>query len=108
MALMEVAFRSKLPLSGDRSFLVLTEDKVVATSLNQTLREKGIPSIVGPPPLHSSPMGNKLGYRRGMFPVAEAMSDRALHLPCGYRLSKDYVKRVARETKRFFDTYLDY
>ena len=32
-------------------------------------------------PLHTSPMGKRLGYREGMLPVTETLSARVLRLP---------------------------
>lgn len=52
-------------------------------------------------PLHSSPMGRKLGYDAGEFPVTEAISDCLLRLPIYPNLSESDQTRIIDELAAF-------
>jgi len=61
------------------------------------LKEKGISSSFHYLPLHTSPMGKKLGYKQGDLPITERLSDGLLRLPlyAGMRDEEvDYVLAV--------------
>lgn len=61
------------------------------------LKEKGISSSFHYLPLHTSPMGKKLGYKQGDLPITERISDGLLRLPlyAGMRDEEvDYVLAV--------------
>ena len=45
------------------------------------LKERGIMAIFHYVPLHTAPMGKKLGYKMGDFPITESISARLLRLP---------------------------
>ena len=53
-------------------------------------------------PLHSSPMGQSLGYRDGQLPVTESISDRLLRLPFFYELTYQEMDLVADLFYGFF------
>ena len=62
------------------------------------LRSKGITaSIHYPVPLHLQPAFKRLDYRRGSFPVAEAIAGRILSLPMCAELTSDKVEFIASE-----------
>jgi dTDP-4-amino-4,6-dideoxygalactose transaminase len=53
------------------------------------LRARGIGTSVHFIPLHLHPLyRERLGYRRGAFPVAEAIFDRAISLPIYPRMTR--------------------
>ncbi len=54
-------------------------------------------------PLHLSPMGSKIGYSRGDFPVTEDLSGRLLRLPFYTDLTEEDQIRIADSMHRFFD-----
>ena len=53
-------------------------------------------------PLHTSPMGQKMGYGEGDLPVTEDMSERLIRLPCYYELTRDDQDRVIGAIREFF------
>jgi dTDP-4-amino-4,6-dideoxygalactose transaminase len=59
-------------------------------------------------PLHTSPMGMALGYRDGMLPVTEALSERLLRLPMYYEMTNSEVLSVVEEIFRFFNVRSPY
>jgi dTDP-4-amino-4,6-dideoxygalactose transaminase len=83
-------------------FHVLTENLAVRTTLIEHLKTAGIESVFHYVPLHTSPMGAKLGCRAGMLPVTESVSDRLLRLPLYPALTPEQVDEVAAAVLSFF------
>jgi len=64
--------------------------------LRSDLRQAGIESLVHyPVPPHLQQAYADLGYTRGSFPIAEALSDSVLSLPMGPHLLPDAAEKVA-------------
>jgi dTDP-4-amino-4,6-dideoxygalactose transaminase len=64
-------------------------------SLQTALRDSGISTSVHFTALHLHHYyAERFGYRRGMFPVAESISDRTLSLPLSSGMDDDAVARV--------------
>lgn len=53
-------------------------------------------------PLHTSPMGLKMGYRMGELPITEELSARLIRLPCYFELIQEDQNRVIDEIYAFF------
>jgi len=68
-------------------FPILLQDTVTRTALITHLRQLSILAVFHYVPLHTSPMGERLGYRAGQFPVTEDISGRLLRLPFYFELS---------------------
>jgi dTDP-4-amino-4,6-dideoxygalactose transaminase len=66
------------------------------------LRRRGILAVFHYVPLHSSPMGQKFGYREGQLPVTEELSRRLLRLPFYYGLTEEEQGRVIAAIREFF------
>jgi dTDP-4-amino-4,6-dideoxygalactose transaminase len=62
-------------------YYVLLKDEATRDAVMATLRRDGIGVAFHFVPLHTSPMGQALGYREGDLPVTEEMSRRLLRLP---------------------------
>jgi len=62
-------------------FYILFRDRMARDSAMQRLKERGVNALFHYIPLHSSPMGYRLGYRHGDLPITESVSDRLLRLP---------------------------
>jgi dTDP-4-amino-4,6-dideoxygalactose transaminase len=74
-------------------FLIQADDR---DGLKAHLAECGVESLVYyGRPLHLHPAAEKLGYKRGDFPRAEAHCDRVLALPHHQQLSEDQIAYVA-------------
>lgn len=72
-------------------------------ALQEHLREKGVQSLVHypvPPPLQ--PAYAHLGYQRGDFPLAEAISDTCLSLPIYPGLTEGNMAHIAQAIQSFF------
>ena len=83
-------------------FPILVQDMETRQALLARLKERGILAVFHYVPLHSSPMGQTLGYREGMLPVTEEYSGRLLRLPFFYGITADEQAEVAREISAFF------
>lgn len=78
-------------------FYVLLPDQQVRDDLMAHLQRNGILAVFHYVPLHSSPMGQKLGYREGDLPVTEDASRRLLRLPLFHEISEIEQARVVTQ-----------
>lgn len=81
-------------------FHILFRNKVARDEAMRRLKERGVSALFHYLPLHTSPMGKRLGYRRGDLPVTEQASDRLLRLPLYAGITAeelDYVISNVRE-----------
>jgi dTDP-4-amino-4,6-dideoxygalactose transaminase len=83
-------------------FYVLLEDIDTRTRLIEHLRKDGILAVFHYVPLHSSPVGQKMGYRKEMLPITENLSERLLRLPMYYELADNDVRNVVSSITRYF------
>jgi len=77
-------------------FYLVTNSAVERQSLLSHLNSRGIQAVFHYVPLHSAPMGKKLGYSDGDFPVTESISSRLIRLPIFYSMSDEMVKFVIK------------
>ena len=89
-------------VSNYHLFYALTEDLDTRSQLLEFLKSRGIGATFHYVPLHLSPMGEAIGYRRGMLPVTEDRADRLVRLPLFAGLCDDEINRVADEVSCFF------
>jgi len=79
-------------------YVVRLDSGVERTRVMDALAERGIPSRPYFTPIHLQPFYvEKFGYRRGDFPVAEALGDTSLALPFSSVMSESEVDRVCEE-----------
>lgn len=83
-------------------FYVLVQDQDTRSRLIDSLKQRGILSVFHYIPLHTSPLGASLGYREGMFPVTEDLSERLLRLPFFYELTAQEIALVVEGIYAFF------
>lgn len=83
-------------------FYLITESLAVRTALIEHLRAAGILAVFHYVPLHTAPVGRSLGYRDGMLPITEQLSDRLLRLPMYATLSEAEVADVIGEVLSFY------
>jgi len=72
-------------------------------SLIRHLKERGILAVFHYVPLHTSPIGQTMGYSTGMLPFTEQISERLLRLPFYFELQEDDIMMVTREIFTFFN-----
>lgn len=83
-------------------FYVLLEASHARDALMQYLAQNGILAVFHYVPLHSSPMGQKVGYAAGTLPVTEDLSGRLLRLPLFYSMTEEEQMRVLNAITAFF------
>jgi dTDP-4-amino-4,6-dideoxygalactose transaminase len=83
-------------------FHVLMETEAMRNQAIVFFREKGIGTAFHYLPLHLSPVGQRLGYAEGDFPVTESVSGRLLRLPLYPSLTEDAVVHVMRTMHQLF------
>jgi dTDP-4-amino-4,6-dideoxygalactose transaminase len=76
-------------VSNFHMFYILLPTEEKRDDLIDKLRSLGINSVFHYIPLHSSPMGQKLGYRYGKLRKTEDISSRLLRLPFYSSMSED-------------------
>jgi len=84
-------------------FCILTEEAETRDRLLHFLRQNGIHAVFHYVPLHSSPMGERCGYRAGDLPVTENVSARLIRLPCYFELTRADQDRVVDAIQAFFE-----
>ncbi len=83
-------------------YLIVETDREDRGRLIAHLKKKGIGAVFHYVPLHTSPMGRKMGYSEGDLPVTEEMSERLIRLPCYYELTREDQDRVIDAVREFF------
>jgi dTDP-4-amino-4,6-dideoxygalactose transaminase len=81
-----------LPTRGDRDRLI------------PFLRARNIQAVFHYVPLHTSPMGRKMGHSDGDLPVTEDLAPRLLRLPCYFELERNDQDRVVTAIEEYFQT----
>jgi dTDP-4-amino-4,6-dideoxygalactose transaminase len=88
--------------SNFHMFYILLNSLVERTKLIDHLKAQSILAVFHYVPLHTSPMGLAMGYRAGMLPVTESISERLLRLPIYYEMQDGEVESVVEEICKFF------
>jgi dTDP-4-amino-4,6-dideoxygalactose transaminase len=83
-------------------FYMLLADQALRDRLLQHLNAAGINAVFHYVPLHSSPMGRRLGYAPSDLPITESVSRRLVRLPCFFSLTDEQQSVVIGEVRRFF------
>ena len=90
-------------LDGEHVFHLFQIRTSERDELLSHLRSSGVDAVVRyPVPIHLQPAFAGLEYRRGAFPVAEALAAELLCLPIRPNLATSEIERVVVATRRFF------
>jgi len=65
------------------------------------LKSNGVHAVFHYLPLHSSTVGQKLGYQPGDFPITEDISDRLIRLPLYNHLTEADQDRIVELILKF-------
>ncbi len=85
-------------------FYILVPDLATRQGLLKHLNRQGIQATFHYVPLHSSPMGKRFGYRDGMLPVTENLSERLVRLPFYHEISETEQAEVVDQIRAFLLT----
>ena len=92
----QVSRRRLMPRRAAETDEALTRDRFIAH-----MRAQGILTVFHYLPLNMSPMGKRLGGRRGMCPVAEDISGRIVRMPLYYNMGDDELAKVIECATQF-------
>lgn len=84
------------------SYFIIANAFEDAERIRTHLLAKGITAYIGYVPLHSSPMGIRLGYQPSDLPVTEDLAPRVLRLPLHNSMTVDDVDSVCAAIKEVF------
>lgn len=84
------------------NFFVLVENQSIRDLLIARLKASGIEAVFHFQPLHTSPMGLKLGNRPGTLPVTEDISGRVLRFPYFQELRETEIARIVEAVEAFY------
>jgi dTDP-4-amino-4,6-dideoxygalactose transaminase len=87
--------------SNSHMFYILVRDRPTRDSLLAELRKQGIHAVFHYIPLHSSPMGVRLGCSEKSLPVTDDASGRLLRLPLFHEITPEEQARVVETVSRF-------
>ncbi|EPY6466793.1 dTDP-4-amino-4,6-dideoxygalactose transaminase [Clostridium sporogenes] len=88
--------------SNYHTFHILLNSEKERNSLMYKLKEKNIGAVFHYIPLHTSPMGERLGYKLGDLPNTENLSGRLLRLPMYIELSLEDQNYIINEISKMF------
>jgi dTDP-4-amino-4,6-dideoxygalactose transaminase len=83
-------------------FYVLTKDGPTRDALMNHLHQQGIGAVFHYVPLHSSPMGRRLGGNTHELPVTDSASARLVRLPFYYTITEKEQSEVVRQIAAFY------
>ena len=86
----------------NKKILIVEDDLDMQKLLVDYLKKNNIMAYICYVPLHSAPMGRKLGNKPEDCPVTEDYGSRVLRLPLYYDLSQSDVERVVEKVTGFF------
>lgn len=93
-----------VPASSEQTyhmFFLILPTLESRTRFIQYLKDAGILSVFHYIPLHLSPMGQRMGYKEGDFPITESISNRLVRLPLFYNLHIDEQDEVIGRIMEF-------
>ena len=83
-------------------YYIVLETEKIRNGLMDYLKQNGANATFHYIPLHTSPMGNKLGYKKGSLPVTEEYAGRLLRLPLYADMTNEDNKFVINKIYEFF------
>ena len=83
-------------------FYIITNTAKERADLITHLKEQGIHAVFHYLPLHTSPMGQKMGVSAVKLPITEDISERLVRLPCYFELTEAEQDIVVGEISSFY------
>ncbi len=83
-------------------FYLILPDLTARTKFIEYLKRQEILSVFHYVPLHSSPMGQRYGYKNGMLPKTEYFAERLVRLPLYAGLSIKDIRKICESIVSFF------
>ncbi len=90
--------------SNSHLFYIILPDEVIRDALMEYLKKQNIHAVFHYVPLHTSDVGQSMGYSPGQLPMTESLSSRLLRLPFYYELTRAHQLRIVETIFKFFHT----
>jgi dTDP-4-amino-4,6-dideoxygalactose transaminase len=91
--------------SSCHMFYILLKSENYRDNLIKYLKGQSINCVFHYVPLHTSPMGERFGYKEGDLPITESVASRLVRLPFYNNLSKESQELIISKIKEnFFDS----
>lgn len=84
-------------------YYFIVNDENTRNELLTFLKNSGIGAVFHYIPLHTSNMGEKLGYKAGDLPITEEYASRLIRLPLHANLSDEDIDFIISKIKEFFE-----
>lgn len=84
-------------------YYILCADNEERNSMLKYLKENGVYAVFHYIPLHTSSMGEKLGYKTGDLPLTEELAGRVVRLPLYADMSDEDINYVIGKVKDFYE-----
>jgi dTDP-4-amino-4,6-dideoxygalactose transaminase len=85
-------------------YYILLQDEADRDSLASFLAQNGIQAVSHFEPLHSSPMGRRIGVCHTDLPVTESVARRLLRLPLYYGITEEEQAQVVHTIRNHFES----
>lgn len=85
------------------AFFIVFRTHEDCEDVRKALLLEEIHAYIGYVPLHSSPVGQKMGYSADSLPITEDSAKKVLRLPFHNNLTDSQVSRICFHIKRYFD-----
>lgn len=85
-------------------YYIILPTEEIRNKVMDKLKQKEISNVFHYIPLHTSPMGLKLGYKQGDLPKTEEYSARLLRLPLYADMSEEEIEKVCKSLKIILNT----
>lgn len=89
--------------SNYHAFFIIFNSDVDADGVREYLASHKVHSYIGYVPLHSSPVGLRMGYSADSLPRTEELSKRVLRLPFHNNMTTEDAKRISSLINGYFD-----
>lgn len=83
-------------------FYIIFQTKIKRDEALKYLQENGVSVVFHYVPLHTSPMGSKLGYQKNDLPITERVSERLLRLPLYPGLTTRELEYIVNQVYQYF------
>jgi dTDP-4-amino-4,6-dideoxygalactose transaminase len=84
-------------------FYLLMNTTEEQEALLSYLRGQGVGAVFHYIPLHTAPMGQKLGYKIGELPISESISSRIVRLPLFCGITSSEIEYIIDQVRSFFE-----
>jgi dTDP-4-amino-4,6-dideoxygalactose transaminase len=104
MGLVRLPIIPKYAHHNAHMFYILLRDLATRDWVMKSLKLQGILAVFHYIPLHSSPMGERLGYKAKELPITESLSDRLLRLPMYAGMTDEELNYILKTLKEVIES----